>query len=243
MVKLNQIVAVVNGKKTEALNALTAIHRKCAKKELFDGLHRSYRPLDEDGETFPDENKPVQYTVDTALSEAQEIMSGFFDVVATQEYANGEAKADVVVDGNVVLPQVPVTYLLFLEKQITDFKTFVSNLPTLEVGETWARDVNGELYVGQPYETNKNKKVLQHKILCEATKEHPSQIEKWFDDVLIAKWRSTKYSGAIPTVEKRKLLERVKALIDAVKFARETANDTVIEQVTVGDKLFAYLYK
>jgi hypothetical protein len=243
MVKLNQIVAVVNGKKTEALAALTAVHRKCAKLESFSGLHRTYRPLSEDGETFPDESKAVQYTAREALDEAKEIMSKFFDVVATQEYANCEAKADVVVGGQTVLEQVPVSYLLFLEKQVTDFKTFVSNLPTLEVGEQWSKDVNGVLYVGQSFETNKNKKVLQHKVLYEATKEHPAQVEKWSEDVTVGKWLSTKYSGAIPVTERSALVNRAKDLLDAIKFARESANNLEVNQVNVGDKLFAYLYK
>lgn len=242
MVKLNQIIAVVSGKKTEALQALTAVHRKCAKAELFNGLHRNYRALDEDGEVFPDEDKPVQYTVKSALADCQEIMSGFFDVVATQEYANCSAKADVEVDGQVVLSQVPVSYLLFLEKQMTDFKTLVSGLPVLENGEQWNVDPNGELYVGAPYETNKLKKVLQHKILYEATPTHPAQIEKWTEDTTVGKWKAVKYSGAMPLSDKNKLVDKVKKLIDAVKFARENANSVEVNQVKVGSDLFNYLY-
>ena len=50
MAKLNQIVAVVNGKKTETQKELTSIYRKCDSATLFSGLTRVYTPLNEDGE-------------------------------------------------------------------------------------------------------------------------------------------------------------------------------------------------
>lgn len=40
-----------------------------------------------------------------------------FDVVATQDFANCQAKADVMVEGRVLIKDAPVTHLLFLEKQ------------------------------------------------------------------------------------------------------------------------------
>lgn len=243
MPKLNQIVAIVNGKKTEAEKALTEVHRKCTKPELFNGLHRTYRPLDEDGETFPDESKQIEYTVDQALEDSRNILVGLFDVIATQDYSNGVAVADVVVDSNVILEKVPVTYLLFLEKQLTNLNTFVAKLPTLDVGENWVKDANSDLYVSGQYDTHKTKKVLQHKVLYEATKEHPAQVEKWTEDTRIGTWINQKSSGAMPLVEKKVLLEKVKKLQDAVKFARETANSVDVTPVNVGDKVFNYLMK
>lgn len=243
MPKLNQIVAVVNGKKTEAEKALTEVHRKCTKPELFNGLHRTYRPLDEDGETFPDESKPVEYTTDQALEDSRNILTGLFDVIATQDYSNGAAVADVIVDDNAILENVPVTYLLFLEKQLTSLNTFIAKLPTLDVGENWTKDSNRDLYVGSQYDTHKTKKVLQHKVLYEATKEHPAQVEKWTEDTRVGTWINQKSSGSMPLVEKRVLLEKVKKLQDAVKFARETANSVEVAPVKVGDKVFNYLMK
>jgi len=35
---------------------------------------------------------------------------------------------------------VPATYLLFLEKQLTDLHTLVSKLPVLDASETWVFD-------------------------------------------------------------------------------------------------------
>lgn len=232
----------MNGKKTEAQTALTKLHRACGAKELFQGLYRSYTPLDDDGETYPHEGKAIQLTVEEVIRQNQQIMSDFLDIVATQEYNNCEAKADVVVDNQTVLEQVPVSYLLFLEKQLLDMKKFLSELPVLEIGENWTKNDQTGFYVSEPVKTNKTKKVLQHKVLYEATKEHPAQIETWNEDVVVGNWTTVKYSGGIPLTEKVKLVEKTKKLIDAVKFARETANNIDVKQVSVSQKIFDYLF-
>lgn len=241
MVKLNQIVAVVNGKKTEAQKALTEVHRKCGQAELFNGINRTYKPLNDDGETFPDENKEVQYSTEQALLDCKEILTGLFDVVATQDYANGSAVADITVDGKIILQNVPVTYLLFLEKQLVDVNTFVSKLPVLDPAETWDKDQNKDVFVSKSYETNKTKKTLQHKVLYEATKEHPANVEKWTEDVVVGRYATKKFSGAMPARERKLMLEKVRKLQDAVKFARETANSLEIQQIKIGDNIFNYL--
>lgn len=241
MPKLNQIVAVVNGKKSEALKALTQIYRRCEVGDLFNGLTRQYKPKDDDGERYPDENKGVVTTVDQTVAEFKEVMTGLLDVVATQDYNNGDAKADVTVDGTVILKDVPVTYLLFLEKQLLNLENFVSKLPTLDVAEKWTMDENSGVYKSEVNRTLKTKKVLQSKVLYEATDKHPAQIEKWNEDVVIGEWLNTKMSGAISQKDRKTLVEKVKRLQDAVKFAREQANSIDVQDVKVGEKIFNYL--
>lgn len=239
--KLNQIVAVVSGKKTEVKNALTALYQRL-KPDLFNGLVRTYAPRDEDGETYPNENKPVTLNTTQVVDEFKENMGTLLDVVATQDYNNGDAKADVIVDGKVVLSQVPVTYLLFLEKQLVDFETFVGKLPTLDVGENWRFDDNKDLYVGDVTKSNKTKKELRFKVLYEATTQHPAQIEKWNEDVTVGEWSSTKLSTAMPAKDKKALVVKLKKLQDAVKYAREQANSMEVDQVKVAESVFAYLF-
>jgi hypothetical protein len=242
MLKLNQIVAVVNGKKTEAQKGLTEVYRKCGVPDLFSGLSRTYRPKNDGDETLPSEGKQVQYTVSEALKEFQEVLGNLVDVVATQDFANGDAKADIVVDGAVIVEKVPVTYLLFLEKQLVDLHTFVSKLPVLDSGETWTFDPNKDLYTSGLSVTNRTKKITQSKVLYEATKEHPAQISQWTEDVNVGTWNIVKFSGAMPVKQRKELVDKVKKLQDAVKFAREQANQLEISQVKVSDKIFSYLF-
>ncbi len=85
------------------------------KSDLLSGIARSYKPKDELGEQLPPESKLVQFKVDEGIAKITKSLVEMFDVVATQDWANCEAKADVVVAGKVVIKAVPVTHLLFLE--------------------------------------------------------------------------------------------------------------------------------
>jgi hypothetical protein len=242
MTKLNQIIAVVNGKKTETQKAITEIYRKLGVPELFSGLSRVYKPKNDEDETLPSENKKVQLTVVNVVDEFKEHMSGLLDVVATQEYANCEAKADVVVDGKLLLSQVPVSYLLFLEKQLVDLGTFVSKLPTLDISEDWEFDDNKNMYASKTSMSNRTQKVPKHKVLYEATAQHPAQIEKWTEDVAVGTWSTTKFSGAVSVKERKETLDKVKKLQDAVKFAREEANSLEVKSQSIAKPLFNYLF-
>lgn len=242
MPRLNQIIAVSSGKKSRAQKEITEIHHKLQKAAMLEGISRNYRPKDEDGEKLPPEKKLVQMRVEDALADAQETLTELFDVVATQDYANCSAKADVVVNGATILKQVPVTYLLFLEKQMVDMHTFIEKLPTLDPAESWRFDSAVNCYATDAYETTRTKKVLKNHIQYEATKEHPAQVQTYSEDVIVGVWSTIKFSGAIPASEKAVMLGRVHDIQEALKFAREQANGVEVEQVKVGSALFGYLF-
>ena len=140
MARLCQIIAIVNGRKSETQARITEIHHRVTKEALCTGLSRSYTPSDlENGEKLPAENKRVQQVATDGLKEAAKVWTSLLDVVATQDTANCEAKADVVVDGKTILAKVPVTHLLFLDKQLTDVKTFITRC------RSWIRRSIGSL--------------------------------------------------------------------------------------------------
>jgi len=242
MTKLNQIIAVVGGLKTKTSKALTEVYHKLQKSPLFDGLSRTYRPLDEDGETQPPENKLVQYTVDEAVKEVSNMLTRTWDAVYTQDVGNTLAKANIEIDGRVIAENVPVTYLLFLEKQLNDLHTFVNTLPTLDPAYEWKFDENRNFYVTDPLVTNRTKKVLRNHVKAEATDKHPAQVEVYTEDVKVGEWSTVKFSGAMPAKRKKELLDRVYKLQQAVKMAREEANTTEIEQKQVANNLLSFVF-
>ncbi len=242
MSKLNQIIAVANGKKTKTTREITEAYKKVQKAALFEGISRTYQPVDDEGETFPPEKKNVQYSVSDAIEEVSKSLSGLFNIVATQDWANTKATADIVVDDQTILSDVPVTYMLFLEKQLQDIQTFISSLPVLDPAESWQWSDAGNCYASEVTQTNKTKKVLRNHVKAEATEHHPAQVETYSEDVVVGKWNTIKFSGSIPATEKTSLLERVGRLSDAVKFARETANMSEVEQVDVAGPLFKYIF-
>lgn len=242
MAKLNQIIAVVNGKKTKTAKAVTDVYHNLQKPTLFEGIARSYRPSTEEGETFPPEKKLVQYKVKDALAEVRTALADLWDATATQDWANQKAVADVKVDGKTVLLKVPVTHLLFLEKQLTDIQTFVTKLPTLDTTEKWAFSEENDAFTSEETRTNKTKKVLRNHEKSPATDKHPAQVETYSEDVKVGEWATVKFSGAIQSKKKNEMLERVAKLQEAVKFAREEANNLEVESQGVAAPIFDFVF-
>jgi hypothetical protein len=242
MAKLNQIIAVQAGKKAQAKETLTEAYHLIKKPELLTGLVRTYQPRDEGGETQPDERKLVQVKVNELITRVMRDLTDMFDVVATQDWANTQARADVVVEGRRLLEGVPVTHLLFLEKQLVDLRTFIEALPTLDAAEEWEYKPEFDSYVAKPARTNRTKKVPKNHIKYEATKEHPAQVEMYMEDVWVGSWTNVKFSGAIPAAVRNAMLERVRKLSDAVKAAREEANGMDVRNVKVAATVLGFIF-
>jgi hypothetical protein len=239
--KLNQIIAVEKGAKTRAFAQITDAYQLLQKPAVLAGIARTYQPVDEDGEQYPPESTRVQVKAEDLIAEVTASLTELFDVTATKDWANCTATADIVVDGVTIVAAVPVTYLLFLEKQLIDFHTFVKKLPVLDPSDVWTFDGAADSYATEPVQTTKTKKVPRNHVKAEATKEHPAQVEVYHEDVVVGHWKTVKFSGALPAQRVNELTDRVERLQKAVKFAREEANTAEVEQQEIGAQVFAYL--
>jgi prolyl oligopeptidase PreP (S9A serine peptidase family) len=164
-------------------------------------------------------------------------------VTARKDWTNNTAKADVVVDGEILIMNAPVTYLLTLEKELTDVRTFIEHLPILDTSEDWHSDTSSGLAKTKETRTHRTKKKAKAIVLHPATKEHPAQTQLVSEDVLVGYWHTVKHSGAISRQEKLQLLEKAETLVNAVKEAREAAND--VEETNtpkIGRTVFGYLF-
>jgi len=242
MTRLNQIIAIEKGVKTTSFQELTEAHQLLQKQSLLSGISRTYRPRDEEGEQLPAESTRVQVRTEEVIRQTAATLTRLFDVTATREWTNCKAKADVLVDGNVLLKDVPATYLLFLEKQLVDLHTFVKKLPVLDNAETWEFDASADCYATEPVQTVKTKKVPRNHIKAEATEHHPAQVDVYYEDIVVGTWRTVKFSGSLPAKRVNELLVRVEKLQEAVKFAREEANNIEVEDEKIGGKVFQYLF-
>lgn len=242
MSKLNQVIAVQSTKKTHARTTLTQTHHILQKPELFSGLVRRYTPVDEAGEKHPDEEALPKANAREIIEQAKAVLVEMYDVVATQDWGNRLACADVVVGGVTVIEKAPVTYLLFLEKQLIDVHTFVNKLVTQESGFEWRQDEQTGIAKSTPYRTTKTKKVLRSFVKAEATDKFPAQVETFNEDVIIGYYENTKYSSAVTPGQKAHMLERVRLLLDAVKSAREEANSISVENHAVGKPIVDFIF-
>jgi hypothetical protein len=69
--KLNQIIAVSKGVKSETLRSLTAAHRDVQKQPLLSGISRTYQPKDDEGERLPAESTRVQLTAQNVIRDVK----------------------------------------------------------------------------------------------------------------------------------------------------------------------------
>jgi hypothetical protein len=241
MAKLCQVIAVEKGVKSKAYDEVTRVHHALQKPALVSGLERVYRPRDEEGEQLPPESTKVQVIAEEVLAHTAATLTRLFDVTAAKEWGNTRASADIVVDGTTLLARVPVPYLLFLEKQLVDLTTFITKMPVLDPAEDWSADHTSGVWRSASAMTNRTRKVPRNHVKAEATDRHPAQVEVYHEDVTVGTWTTTKFSGAMPRTRVAELLERIHKLHDAVKFAREEANSAEVEDLRIGEAVFAYL--
>lgn len=239
--QLNQIIAIEEGAKSKSLRAFTDAYHLLQKPQPITGIARTYRPAADDGEHLPGESTRVQVHAEQVTLDVAQALARMFDVMITKDMANTMAKADVIVDGRILIADAPVTFLLTFEKKLIDLRTFFTKLPVLDLGETWVMDVNAEAWATTPVETTRTKKIPRNHVKAPATDKHPAQVEIYTEDVVVGYWSTTKFSGAVPAARRTQLVERVDTLLDAVKFAREAANSVPVTDVHVGAEVFAYL--
>ncbi|WP_437542347.1 hypothetical protein WME95_30250 [Sorangium sp. So ce327] len=242
MPRLNQIIAIEKGVKARSHQRLTEAHHALQKPALLSGISRTYRSKDEEGEQLPPEATRVQAKAEDIIRSTADILGELFDVTATKDYANCKARADVVVDGKVLLAGAPVTYLLFLEKQLVDMNTFIRKLPVLDASESWTFDPSADSWATEPVQTARTKKIPRNHVKAEATDKHPAQVEVYHEDVVVGYWKTVKFSGALPARRINELLDRVEKLQKAVKFAREEANNQTVEEQKVGAAVLGFLF-
>ena len=240
--RLNQIIAVLKTVKSNSDKAVTELYHKIQKDKLFSGLSKTYQPEDDDGQVYPSELNHVVY-------KAPELIEGFvlaatewYDLAYSQDVANTTAMADVVVDGVVILKDIPVTHLLFLEDRLADVKAFISKLPVLPVDKEWSYSTVKGFYVTPARESLKFKKITDFAVAYHATVEHPAQVREVTKDVPEGTWTTVEYHSGLTSDRVKTLVKRVDKLIAAVLQARQEANSKIVTEVKSAEKIFGYLF-
>lgn len=240
--RLNQVLAVEQSIKSQVEKNKTEAYHLLQRAAAFEGMNRAYRPIDENGEKLPPDNKKVQHQANDVLAGAATKWAELIDVTLSKDLANCSAKADVEVEGTTLLTGVPATFLLFLEKQLNDVHTMLEKMPTLDPAESWKQDVNDGLFKTQTVEKIRTKKIPKVITKHPGNEHHPPQTELIHVDETVGYWDETRLSGAMPEVVRKRLLFRTEMLQAAVKKAREQANMVKAEQERVGASLFTWLF-
>lgn len=244
MPKLHQILAVDRDVRKNSDRRITDGYQLLQKPALLSGIARTYRPKDVEGDQFPAESTRVQVRTQTVVVDSTAEFERLWDVVATKDWGNTKAVADVMLeDGTVLISGAPATYLLWLEKQLNDIATIVGKLPVLDPTEEWLFSSEQDCYVTPPVENHKTKKIPRVLVKAPATDKHQADTEVWHEDVVVGYWTTIKSSGALPATRVREMLDRVNAVREAVKVARAKANETEVEQQKIARKPLQYIFE
>lgn len=245
MAKLHELLAVegdLDGTYRKILEETTKTFKTPA---FFNGWVKRVEWFDPDEKDLAPEIQEVTETVPAKLDYTWGHIIRYLDAVLQKEATNQEARADLEVDGAVLMDNVPATFLLALENKLKLIREIYLTAPTLQPGIRWEKDESKGNNIWRreaPEEKYRTAKTFQSKVLYEATKEHPAQIEKWEETRNVGKYVQETWSGMISSAQKSELIGRVDKLIRAAKTARQRANRTDVKQASIGKKLMGFIH-
>jgi hypothetical protein len=233
----------------EASNRAGAALRNGLKDTHVTGHNRKFIEDDEEKGLLnqnQDEYKAVALDVMDQLHQDAEVTAKALDWALTQDVANCTAKADVIVDGEVLLSQVPISHLLHLQTVFSEYKAVIlTQLPILEPTKDWgeARDPVKKLWKSRTEVVPVHIKQSRALLLHSGTDKHAPQAVPDPNPlpIHIGTRETTIWSGAVSEREKRQLLAKADTLIAALKEAIAVADHAPAQKQAEGDKLFRYL--
>jgi len=243
--KLAQIVAVQKDVTRKFEDVSAGAYKIAPKAAMFNGFTKTYETREEGGDSLPREALNVQVTVPGLIESLRGPMVRMVDVLATKDMTNRTSSAVLTdEDGNELFEgrPVPGVTLLMLEKYLLEMRAFVSALPVLDPATRWDLDANTGLYIAPETQTTRSRKVTQALVLYPHTDKHPAQVKEISVDIIAGDWTQRKFSGAIPLVERTKLVDRIESLLRSVKQALTKANEEPIVDNKIGAEFFEMIF-
>lgn len=241
---LGQVIAVERTLRRQDNDEGSKIKKSLTEARTLGGVEE-YFPDNEDApvsERTAPKIQVVQARVEDGLKLARKYSEPAMDIVATKDRTNTTAEADLIVDGTILVPRVPVSHLLWLEGYLTEWRGFLAMLPTLSSMRTWERDESDGLFKALVDERARTSKETIPLVLHPGTEKHPPQTTTIQKDVRTGRIVVRAHSGAIRETRKRELLDRTDKVIVAVKDAIARANRTPATEVKgEGSAILGYI--
>jgi hypothetical protein len=142
------------------------------------------------------------------------------DLKLSKHLTNQKAVADIVLDGITVAADVPVDFLLDLEKAIPRWRQMYAAMPTLDPSRLWSADRKG-VWKSEAPKTAQTEKIMYPVVMAEATDKHPAQVKEATKDIVVGTFNQTDISGAATSQQKADVLALCDKLLAAVKQAQD----------------------
>lgn len=247
--KLHELLAVEKNMETQSAKTRTELSKTFAdKRHLFSMKVVTFKPNTEGATAATESQSDIQTTVTDEMKWLSGILAKSMDASFQIDLANTVAKADVVTeDGKTVAAGLPATALLRLEHRMQEIHDLIVAVPTLDPAKGFQPDTDKGPGYFRAREVAKvrTKKVFAPIVIVPATKEHPAQVEKLFNDEPIGTVVEQEWSSLITPAAKAELLDRCDILTRAIKKARSRANEQEIDvkEDKVGTALLKYIFE
>jgi hypothetical protein len=232
---LGQVIAQESAARAEANKRLGALHKNGQKPALFNGFTNTYAPFAEtaqEAETGskrqPPKGNSVQLKAEGLLASFLGELKDAVNLALLKDQANSSARANVTVDGEVLLRDVPATHLLHMEKVLADLGNFVGALPVEDPTEQWHDHSDGLRRTGETFTVRDSVKKVPL-VLHPPTEKHAAIVQVIEETVPEGRWTTVKYTGALAPDRKRELERRVAVLKMAFRVALEEVNRVVVD--------------
>ncbi len=248
MPKLHELLAVDQNLRSQAETTRQDLKNTFEKKRThFMEKRVTFKSKDADTPDKVEEQLGLQTTVFRELAWVGEKIVAAVDAAHQIEVANAEARADVDIDGRVLLGSVPVTSLLQLQKRLQEIMDLVKSVPTLDpsMGFTADKDRGEDIYKARETEKPRTAKVFEYVVMVQPTDKHPAQVKELMVDKSVGMIHTQEWSGLITVSQKGDMLDRIEGLMRAVKKARSRANDRDVDvhENRIGLRIWDYVIR
>lgn len=249
MGKLHELLAVEQMTTAASERLLAETKDKFHKfSEFFTGTVRTLArikdsPEDKAAEAAARRDKQLPTNVPDTLQYIFPHIAKTLNLKLSKHATDQVSKADIVLDGEVLMKDVPVDFLLELEKILPEWRNLFQSMPTLDPSKKWVAESKNVWKLAEPVQSAQTEKQFYPVVLAEATTEHPAQVKEASRDVIVGTFSDMLISGAATTDQKAAVLTLLDKLIAAVKQARMRANSVDIVETKDADKLLALVAK
>jgi hypothetical protein len=250
MSKLHELLAVENTTNDASNKMLRDAEEKFRKSaQYFEGFDKRLEMLVESDakeavELAGGERKELITTVQETLEYALAYYGKSEDVKFQINESNRDAVADIVINNEVLVKDVPINQLVGLESRLAKLRTMFEAIPTQNAAIEWVgadSALKGAVKTKEPIVTTKTDKKLTPIMLAPATDKHPAQVKEAYTDEVVGKFSLVKFSGAATSQQKADLMDSIDSLITAVKQARTRANNVEVKTRKISHALISHL--
>lgn len=248
MAKLHELLAVDSNLRGQAEATRKELINTFEKRRThFSEIIKTFKSNEEGHEDVVESKMGLQTTVGKEIAWISEKIGKAINTGHQIDEANTAAREDVILeDGRRLLSKVPATSLLQIEKRLKEVQGLIEAIPTLDPAKGFEADTQrgAGIFKARDVIKPRTHKTEEFIVVVPPTDKHPAHVEKKVYDKVIGEILEQEWSSLLTISGKGDMLDRVEALIRAVKAARSRANEQTVDtkENRIADALLSFVF-